>query len=619
MENRKIGNKQEPVTRSNRFGFYFGSIRTRLLIIFVLLVLLPALTVGAASAIGSWQSGKRQVKNQLEGIAVLKQQQIESWLRSLDIDLNFELVRESAPKHMGILLQGAPDTSDFQVASDAQLARFRQSIELRKNFEELFLMNRKGEVILSTDANQGGKLYSTQAFFKEGLKDFFVQPPLYSVAHGRVLMVVARPVMDEGGQVLGVLAGRVGMARLSDIMGERTGLGDTGETYLVGGNKALLTELRFTKDVSYVRTQGTSDAIENQTEGFGIYDDYQGLPVVGVYRWLPELQVALMAEQDQAEAFDAVYDTLGIITGIVLAAVLSAAILGVFVTRGIANPLSDLAATTQRIAAGKLTARVERITSRDEIGVLATSFNAMADRVSSLLTGLEERSRALETSARVSRRLSTILNQEQLVTEVVTQVQGAFGYYHAHIYLLDATGEYLVMAGGTGEAGRAMLAGGHKIPWGKGLVGRAAETRETVLVPDVSQEEGWLPNPLLPDTRAEIAVPIVAGERVLGVLDVQHNLAGGLDQSDADLLSSIAGQAAVALQNTRLFAQTQQRAEYEARLNQISQRIQSTTTVESALQIAVREVGQALGAPHTQVKLETAAAKETNGREANRL
>jgi GAF domain-containing protein len=111
----------------------------------------------------------------------------------------------------------------------------------------------------------------------------------------------------------------------------------------------------------------------------------------------------------------------------------------------------------------------------------------------------------------------------------------------------------------------------------------------------------------------------MAGERVLGVLDVQHNLVAGLGESDADLLGSIAGQTAVALQNTRLFAETQQRAEYEARLNQISQRIQSTTTVESALQIAVREVGQALGAPHTQVKLETAAAKETNGREANRL
>jgi GAF domain-containing protein len=169
------------------------------------------------------------------------------------------------------------------------------------------------------------------------------------------------------------------------------------------------------------------------------------------------------------------------------------------------------------------------------------------------------------------------------------------------------------MAGGTGAAGREMLAKGHKLPRGKGLVGRAAETRAVVLVPDVAQAEGWLPNPLLPETRSEIAVPIMVGEQVLGVLDVQHNIVGGLSESDADLLQSVAGQVAIALQNTRLFAETQRKAEREARLNLITQRIQSATTVENALQIAVREVGQALGAAQTSVRLQAATQPE-NGR-----
>jgi GAF domain-containing protein len=159
------------------------------------------------------------------------------------------------------------------------------------------------------------------------------------------------------------------------------------------------------------------------------------------------------------------------------------------------------------------------------------------------------------------------------------------------------------MAGGTGAAGREMLARGHKIPRGKGLVGRAAETKAMVLVPDVAQEESWLPNPLLPDTRSEIAVPIIAGERVLGVLDVQHNLSGGLGESDADLLESIAGQVAVALQNIRMFTETQQKAEYEARLNVINQNIQRAASLESLLQVAARELGGALGAQRVSVQL----------------
>jgi GAF domain-containing protein len=103
------------------------------------------------------------------------------------------------------------------------------------------------------------------------------------------------------------------------------------------------------------------------------------------------------------------------------------------------------------------------------------------------------------------------------------------------------------------------------------------------------------------------------GERVLGVLDVQHNVSGGLGESDTDLLQSVAGQVAIALQTARLFAEAQRKAARETRLNLITQRIQSATTVESALQIAVREVGQTLKAQETTVRLQ-AAAQPGNGR-----
>ena len=235
----------------------------------------------------------------------------------------------------------------------------------------------------------------------------------------------------------------------------------------------------------------------------------------------------------------------------------------------------------------------------DSLLKLRSANQALAESSLLLEQRVAERTRALSTSTEVSRRLSTILDLDQLVTEVVEQVKNSFNYYHAHIYLMDETGKELVMAGGTGDAGKIMLARGHKISVGKGLVGLAAETNELIHVSDTNEDPDWLPNPLLPDTKSEIAVPISLGEKVLGVLDVQQNLQSGLSEEDAILLQSIAYQVAVAVRNAQVFSEAQQQAEREALINEIGRKIQNTASVEQALQVAARELGQAIGARDT--------------------
>jgi|CXWL01.1.fsa_nt_gi putative methionine-R-sulfoxide reductase with GAF domain len=216
---------------------------------------------------------------------------------------------------------------------------------------------------------------------------------------------------------------------------------------------------------------------------------------------------------------------------------------------------------------------------------------------------LESRARAITLSAEVSRHLSVARTPHQLAVDVVEQVQSAFKYYHAHIYFVDETTGDLIMAGGTGEAGTLMLAQSHKVPKGRGLVGRAAETKAPVLVSNVLQAEGWLPNPLLPDTKSEAAIPILLGQQVLGILDVQQNIINGLHEDDVDILQSLAGQVAISLQNARSFEQSKSQADLESLVNIIGQKIQRATTMEETLQTAIRELGTALGATRVSASI----------------
>ncbi len=246
--------------------------------------------------------------------------------------------------------------------------------------------------------------------------------------------------------------------------------------------------------------------------------------------------------------------------GWVLALVLGAGMAFIF-KENIAGPIQRLITTAEEITAGALNTQAT-VESKDEIGRLATTITIMTGRLRETIGSLEKHAQQLETIVEISQRLTSKLDVSELVRDVVERVANGFNFYHTTIYLLDDERQELIVAEAVGSGGGEMKARGHSISLdvSPSPVAQAARSQEIVSVDDVQEYSNWSPNPYLPRTRSEMAVPIMVEERVLGVRDVLDEEMAGCDTGDTKLMHSLANQVAIALTNAHLFEQTQHRA-----------------------------------------------------------
>jgi signal transduction histidine kinase/HAMP domain-containing protein len=382
------------------------------------------------------------------------------------------------------------------------------------------------------------------------------------------LMVFQR-ITGPGDTTLGSLVGWVNLDDLAHILQAVGGLGQTGEVYLVDANGAGLPQRRA------VASPGIRAALAGENSE-GLHENYAGIPVIGVYRWMPELGMVLVAEQAQEEAFAATDTVTAAVVGATLAVALVTAVIAAIVTRQITRPIVQLTESAVRIAEGDMEQRVP-VASRDEIGILAYVFNRMASELKSLYDDLEgkvtqrtallqkanyqiqRRAIQLATTVEVSQAATSILEPEQLLQEVVRLVHDSFSYSYVGIYLLDddSTQASLKEAAGGDETMAAAQA--EPVPINdRSAVGQAVLTErphivrwDTERAPEAADRSGGTLSRYI---RAEAALPLRIGEQTIGVLYILSTDEEDFNADDVSVLQNVANQITIALENARAYA-----------------------------------------------------------------
>ncbi|MEW5956231.1 MAG: ATP-binding protein [Chloroflexota bacterium] len=162
------------------------------------------------------------------------------------------------------------------------------------------------------------------------------------------------------------------------------------------------------------------------------------------------------------------------------------------------------------------------------------------------------RANLLTAAAKVSQNITQILNIDELLPQTVDIICEAYGFYYAGVFLIDEAGEFAVLRAGRGKPGQIMIENNHKLAvGGNSMIGACTARNEARISLDVDTERVWYPNPVLPDTRSEVALPLAVGQKVIGAVTVQSVEAAAFSDEDIFSLQAMANQLAIAIDNAR--------------------------------------------------------------------
>jgi GAF domain-containing protein/HAMP domain-containing protein len=484
---------------------------------------------------------------------------------------------EEDPLVAGVLFDDiAPELQKFQKA-------FPENVNV-------LLTDNKGFSIASTDLSSN--FYQADALWWRIAheENQYIGQPIYYLETKLITFDIAVPVYaNSNGDFVGILHTTVNFNILTSLLANSL-LGQTGQAIVYQPTDQFI-KLQATENNSYELLQGFAskdlkafNESGNTNMEFLLNDanvlastapvrspsiSAEGMEAINNLNWL------VIVLQEKSEALKPVETQTQNILLWTLAIVLVAAFAAFGLAQTLSGPIIRLNAVAEKVTAGDLSVQA-KVEANDEIGTLAVTFNNMVTQLRSLVGSLEQRveerttelaesaqqlqkrAAQFETIAQLARTINTIQDSETLLHKITQLVSVSFGFYHVGLFLLDESRQYAVLSAANSEGGERMLARKHRLKVGsQGIVGYVTSSGSPRIALDTGTDAVFFNNPDLPATRSEMALPLRTGKTIVGALDVQSTESNAFAEEDVEVLSILADVISVAIENARLFEESQ--------------------------------------------------------------
>ena len=466
-----------------------------------------------------------------------------------------------------------------------------------KSGETVYYPNIDLAALVPADFDITGRPWYVNALNAKGEAVWAV--PFQNAALNGLVITNSKSVYNKRGEFLGVAGIDIKLVTIIDQV-SRLSIGKTGYGFLIDANgRAIAMPSKGVQDFNLTEEEIQNGEIDNLSlidraplnvfevlakmtsgqsgirlvniQGVNRYIAYKPIPIVGYSFGMVVDENELLQEfvdtnrALKIETQQTIINSIGVMVFLLAVAGLASYGIG----NSITAPLGKLTNVAEEVAEGNLNARAE-VNTGDEIGILGNTLNSMTSTAQELVTNLEnkviQRTKVIEKRiaqiqavAEIGKAVAAQRDLEELLIRTTHLISNRFGYYHVGIFLIDPRGGYAVLRAANSSGGKQMLTRNHKLRVGvEGIVGTVASTGEPRSVLDVGEDAVYFDNPNLPQTRSEMALPLIAGGDVLGVLDIQSIEANAFTNDDIPTLQVLADQLATAVQNARLLRDTRE-------------------------------------------------------------